>query len=161
MFRQPLRIAASLASLTVLPGCPHQAPPAPAHTAEQTVIDVQAPASSPVPPSSSPPAATVPAPDETEQQVCRDLTDTADVADDHTVPVFMRSGEDTCLGKDVVRSERDLQRVARAAAGRGITKAVLYVDAAVSYANVIRVMDALKQAGIQNLALAVGNDGGT
>ena len=103
----------------------------------------------------------MPAPDETEQQVCRDLTDTADVADDHTVPVFMRSGEDTCLGKDVVRSERDLQRVARAAAGRGITKAVLYVDAAVSYANVIRVMDALKQAGIQNLALAVGNDGGT
>lgn len=93
--------------------------------------------------------------DKDHDNACRELGKAIVPKDSQTVPVFVRADGLTCFARQAVDDGVALTRAARAAARAGVLKAVLYVDAAVVHRRVVALMDALHEAGIKKLAVAV------
>lgn len=142
----------ALPTLAVIVGC---APKPTESTTPATIVQVDPPAA----PSQEalPQDAPGDMPAESPDAICLRLTQGA-TDDDQRVQVIVRKDHPTCFGSRAVDDHDGLARAAREAAGRGLTEAMLQVEADVTHARVVEVMDVLRTAGIDELSFIPAKD---
>jgi biopolymer transport protein ExbD len=146
-------VMAVVGTAVCLVGCGANREPAPVAPPEVTVELTPPPAATDGEQDAHAPSAAVA--DVDHDDACRELGKAIVPKDSQTVSVFVRADGLTCLGHRAVKDSVALTRAARAAANAGVLKAVLYVDAAVAHGRVVALMDALREAGIKKLEVAV------